>query len=420
MLAYACSPYRGSEPGVGWQRAVEMAKHFDVCVITEELEFRGDIERFLRENVPVRHLHFRFVPRIIAADRTWRALSRFRPLYYFFYNLWHKRAYRLARQLWREVQFDLVHQSTMCGFREPGRLWMLDAPFIWGPVGGTQNYPWRFLLEAGFAEMLKEGVRSIVNFFQLRLSRRVRQASKRACVLLTANPSGQRDFKRAHGVDTVSMLDVGVSCVIDKPRKYIGRRSPLRLLWSGSLEYRKALQLLLKALAQLPEDVGYELRILGNGPLQKTWRTQAERLGVASHCMWLGWLPHDVAMQHNAWADVFVFTSLRDTCGTVVLEALSHGLPVICLDHQGVGSVVTQQCGIKIPVTSPHEVVKNLRDAIVLASNDHIRMEELSRGAIKRAREYLWQHHGEQLAELYRDAFSNCSAVKRERPVDKA
>ncbi len=77
--------------------------------------------------------------------------------------MWHRRAYRFALELSGEIQFDLVHQSTMCGFREPGRLWKLDAPFIWGPVGGTQNYPWRFLPQAGFTGALKEGARNIVN-----------------------------------------------------------------------------------------------------------------------------------------------------------------------------------------------------------------------------------------------------------------
>ena len=55
----------------------------------------------------------------------------------------------------------------------------------------------------------------------------------------------------------------------------------------------------------------------------------------------MGWLPHQEAIAQYAWADAFVFSSLRDTTGTVVVEALAAGLPVICLDHQGVHDVVT-------------------------------------------------------------------------------
>ena len=90
-------------------------------------------------------------------------------------------------------------------------------------------------------------------------------------------------------------------------------------------------------------------------------------MGVAGHIAWLGWLPHREAIEQYAWADAFVFSSLRDTTGTVVVEALAAGLPVICLDHQGVHDVVTDDCGLKIPVTTPREVIAGLSDAIVAA-----------------------------------------------------
>jgi glycosyltransferase involved in cell wall biosynthesis len=109
-------------------------------------------------------------------------------------------------------------------------------------------------------------------------------------------------------------------------------------------------------------------------------------------------------MRQYSWADVFVFTSLRDTCGTVVLEALSHGLPVICLDHQGVGSVVTDRCGIKVQVTAPPSVVNGLRDAVMRAASDDLLLEALSRGAIQASQAYLWLRHGERLANLYEHA----------------
>jgi glycosyltransferase involved in cell wall biosynthesis len=83
------------------------------------------------------------------------------------------------------------------------------------------------------------------------------------------------------------------------------------------------------------------------------------------------------------------------------LEALNRGVPVICLDHQGVGDVITDQCGIKISVTSPKEVVAGLRDAIVRLVNDRERLETLSKGAIDRSKQYLWENKGIQMAAIY-------------------
>jgi len=387
-----------------------VAKHFDTWVICEEHDFRGDIERYLRENGGIDNLHFCFVPRVVTSRRLWRWVYKLRPLYYLAYNRWHRRAYRYAVALHRQIGFDIVHQSTMCGFREPGRMWRVDAPFVWGPVGGTQQYPWRFLALAGVAGALKEGARNVVNTLQLRFSRRVRQAADSAATVITAIPSGKRAFERFYGVKPVCVLDVAVPDVTAVTRRYDRSAGPLRLLWSGTFEHHKALPLLIRALSRMPDDTRYELRILGQGPLEKRWRRLARGAGVCRNCTWMGWLPHKEATGQYDWADVFVFTSLRDTCGSVVLEALSRGLPVICLDHQGAGSVVTGECGIKIPVTTPRRVIAELRDAIVTVGRDRHILEELSRGAVERARQYQWSRHGERIADIYRQVL-----VKREK-----
>ena len=44
-------------------------------------------------------------------------------------------------------------------------------------------------------------------------------------------------------------------------------------------------------------------------------------------------------------AELFCFTSLRDTSGNVVLEALAAGVPVVCFDHQGAGDMVSDAVG---------------------------------------------------------------------------
>ena len=130
---------------------------------------------------------------------------------------------------------------------------------------------------------------------------------------------------------------------------------------------RKALSLLIKALARLPDDARYELRVLGEGSERRRCEQLARDLGVDPHCTWLGWVSYEQAISQYDWADVFAFTSLRDTTGTVVLEALGAGLPVMCLDHQGVGDIVDNSCGIKVPVSKPPEVIAGLCAAIVKA-----------------------------------------------------
>jgi len=103
--------------------------------------------------------------------------------------------------------------------------------------------------------------------------------------------------------------------------------------------------------------------------------------------------------------DVFIFPSFEGA-GMVVIEAMAKGLPVVCLDFGGPGEYVTDECGIKVPLTKPAEVIQGLADALSKLATDPGFYERLSAGAIKRVRNnYLWDSVGEQLNILYRQVY---------------
>ena len=397
QLSYSCMPNRGSEPGMGWNRAVESAKRFDTWVICREDDCREEIEEYLDRHGPVEGLHFEFIP----STSLERKMGRFSGLRHVANNLWHRRAFEVAKRLHEEIQFDLVHQVTYCSYREPGYLWMLDAPFIWGPVGGAQNYPWRFLRTAGLLPAMQEGLRNILNEVQMRFSPRVRRAARRAELLLAANTTNRDAIVRAHQVEAITFPETGMQGLsLNHSRKHHG--GPLRILWCGVLEPRKALHLLIEALSQLPRDLSWELHVVGTGPQANRLQRMAKAFGVSERISWLGFIPHREALARFDWADVFAFTSLRDTSGTVVLEALGAGLPVVCLDHQGAADIVESSCGIKIPVTSPKSAVADFTAAIERLARDAEWREELAQGSLRRAEYYLWTEQGTRMAECYR------------------
>ena len=123
-----------------------------------------------------------------------------------------------ARKLHALHRFDLTHQVTMCGFREPGYLWKLEIPFVWGPVGGTQNFPWRFLRQAALRGAIRETYRNLLNVVQLYLSPRLRAVARTAAVTLAANSTNKRDLAKALGISPVLMLEAGVTRIADGPR----------------------------------------------------------------------------------------------------------------------------------------------------------------------------------------------------------
>jgi peptidoglycan/xylan/chitin deacetylase (PgdA/CDA1 family) len=158
---------------------------------------------------------------------------------------------------------------------------------------------------------------------------------------------------------------------------------------------------LLKALAKLPPDVKFQLRIIGGGPMENCWQRMATDLGIAEHLEWLGWLSHKESLRQYEWADVFAFTSLRDNSGTVVIEALANGLPVVCLDHQGPRDIVTDRCGLKVPVVWPRQVAEDLSLAVTRLARDQALRHSMSRAARDRASDFLWGRLGEEMRLIY-------------------
>jgi len=131
MSAYACRPNHGSEPGVGWNRALQAAQDFDTWVITEDATSGSAIRTYLREHSPIPGLEFVFIPKSpwinplayrLGLYHAPMALLRWWPLDALFF-------YRLARRLHAELRFDLVQQVNFQTYREPGYLWKLGIPF---------------------------------------------------------------------------------------------------------------------------------------------------------------------------------------------------------------------------------------------------------------------------------------------------
>jgi glycosyltransferase involved in cell wall biosynthesis len=397
LMAYWCHPDSGMEARIGWYRAIQAAKSWDTWIIfSNDQDLDLLLDRIETAGVSD-SLHLVCLP----PTRFERSLARHPQLFYWSYGLWQRRAYQSAKRLHHDAPFDLVHQVSFCGYRQPGHIWKLGVPFVFGPVGGTQNFPWQFLPAVDLIGGIREAVRNVVNAWQLSFSRAVRKACRNASAVMAANSAGQRDLGRSQGIPIIRQLETGAERCATRPRRQRQPNDPLRILWTGRLETWKALPLLLKALAQLPESCRYELRILGIGRCRKRWQRLAEKLGIADSVKWLGWGTYSELLPHYGWADVFAFTSLRDTSGSGLLEALAAGVPIIGVNHQGAADIMTDDCAVAIPVTRPEETVAAFRDAILALAADPARLQRLSDGARARATQFQWERHGDFIDRIY-------------------
>jgi len=400
ISAYACSPNSGSEPGVGWGFVSALSKMHELWVLVEKNEFEKSICKFLKEGDDnLKKVQFVFIPR----SRNLILEKIYPPAYYWTYRKWQSDAYSLAKHLHKSVKFDLIHQLNMIGFREPGYMWRLRIPFVWGPIGGMGLFPWSFLPMVGMYGALYYISYNLLNLWQMCFARRPRLAAQAAgSGLITATPENQAGATRYWGCPSTLLSEVGLPPA-NRNLELLPRQAnePLRIVWTGLHIPRKALNLGLAALASLIDE-SWELHILGEGPLTEVWKARADQLGIAGRCRFHGWVTRDKALNIMASAHLMLITSLRDATSTVTIEALALGLPIVCLDHCGFAGVVDDSCGIKVPVTRPSETIAGLVSALrKLAMDDDLRCR-LARGAVRRAQDFAWRKKAEIVDRLYR------------------
>ena len=405
LAAFYCSPYRGGESLVGWQVATGLARFHDVTVVCGDLGADAgtadDLERFKRtEGLPpgleIVHVQAVGLARII------HDLHRIPGLWFLFYEAyrrWQTQVLKLARQMHARCPFDLVHQVNIIGFREPGYLWQLAIPFFWGPVSGAPLIPSVFMKDFGLKERFRWGSRNFLNRIQIRLMKRAAKAAQVAAKVWAVSAEDCA-MLASWGVRADSMLEAGCTLADLSETKHRQGDEALRLCWSGWFQGVKALPLLLRAMAT--SDIhGIQLDVLGDGPEAGRWKALASNLGLDGRIRWHGMLPRDRALAVMQQCHVLVHTSVKEATATVILEALSRGLPVICHNACGMGIAVTNLCGIKVALRDPETSISGFRDAINHLRAEPALIETLSQGALARAEELTWDDKINRFCQAY-------------------
>jgi glycosyltransferase involved in cell wall biosynthesis len=385
LSAYACEPGKGSEPGIGWHWAVEIARlGYQVHVVT-----RANNARAVEEGLTTLRglqiiIHGYDLPKWA---RWWKKGSRGVRLYYL---LWQWGAYRYARRLHARMQFDLVHHITFGVFRQPSFMGRLGIPFVFGPIGGGEyappallrSLPWR----ARIAERMRAAANRIASFDPL-----VQSTFRRATLICCNTPETMERVPAKYGDKTICVHDVAVDA--ERVAQSCASAQSPRFLFVGRLLYWKGIQFALRALALVRRELpDARLTIVGDGQDRAWLQSIAHELALDDAVDWPGWLPRHQVLDLYATQTAFVFPSLHDSGGTVVMESMAQGLPVVCLDLGGPGAILPHDCGIKIHSRDRTEdqVVHALADAMKKLATDSALRNELAANSLKAARELTW------------------------------
>lgn len=357
--AYAVAPNWGSEQGVGWNWIINIAKHCKCFVITEG-EWRKEIDEALavlpqKDNIK---FYYNPVPQEVR-DMCWNQ-GDYR--FYHYYDKWQKSTLKIAEQICKEHKIDVIHQLNMVGFREPGYLWKISGiPFVWGPLSGCSKTNLRFFADAGFMTKLKYRFKNIVNSLQLRYFCKVRNAFKKASVLITPRIDVHYAVKEIYKKSSLIIPETGIMghCV---PINEIQRNNDeLNILWVGRFIYTKKLDIALRTMAKVKHCKGIKLHIIGFGHNNEEtyYKNLAKELGVDDLCVWYGKRSNKDVMEMMKKMNLFFFTSIAEVTSTVILEAIQNRLPILCHDACGFGNVVNDNIGRKVELISPDYSIEN-------------------------------------------------------------
>lgn len=397
--AYACSPGMGSEPGMAWNWVSNLAKFCELYIITEG-EFRDKIEEVVPTLEQGKNMHFYYNPvsdeirKMCWNQGDWR--------FYKYYKEWQWKTYLIAKDICSKQNIDVLHQLNMIGFREPGYLWKLSkesgVPFVWGPVDAKDKFPVAYLGGASMKTMLFMRLKNFLTVWQLKHSKRVRQAASLASVIFSASSNSKESFNKYMAIDSPLLNETGCYVqehpLIDKSQK-----ETFDVLWVGKLDFRKQLGIALQSVA-IADNENIRLHIVGGGDAEP-YKQLANALGIKDKCIWHGAVSHDEVQSIMQNSDVFFFTSVAEGTPHVVLEAIGNNLPVVCFDTCGQGDAVNDKVGKKILLTNPSKSSQSFATILNELEGNRNLLKQMSENCKQRQTELSWDEKAKTMVWWY-------------------
>lgn len=278
----------------------------------------------------------------------------------------------------RNQQFDIIHTHT---------------PFTVGFVGLRWAESHRIPIVSTYHTLYQRYVHYVPfvprAYLLYRIAKHTNYYYNRCAHVIAPSEAAERSLRR-HGVRSpISIIPTGTpkpkTLSRDEARDLLGMRGNEKvLLYVGRVAPEKNLRLLFEALAlvvaQRPET---RLWLVGDGPARKQLQSLARTLGVGDKVRFVGAVPRRDVDTYYIAADLFVFSSMTETQGLVIGEAMSYGLPAVAVDGGGAGENIQEDVnGYKVgnsPIQLAEKTLEVLSNPALLG-----RLSEGARRSVKR------------------------------------
>ena len=233
--------------------------------------------------------------------------------------------------------------------------------------------------------------------------RSVRDFANRADHIIAPSPAVV-DLLPEYGIEKpVDILPTPVDLDQFKPRSkpLLDDPNRVRLIYVGRVAKEKNLDFLLRVFARVAaQDQRMELLLVGGGPTLDDLRKLAKKLGIENKVTFTDMVPFDRVVDELSQADLFIFSSVSETQGLVVLESMAAGLPLVMVESKALLYFVNpgEDCVVV------REDEEEMAAAILALANDPDRLRAMGHAARKNAEKYSVPALTARLLDVYQAA----------------
>ncbi len=296
-------------------------------------------------------------------------------------------------------KYDICQQVTPMMFRFPSPLAGSDKPFIWGPLGGSINYPPGF--ESYGSALNAVNVLRRLDGPRLRFDPLLRHTVSRAARIVVTSSQAAEVLPDRYRDKVINLGDAMPEDVVLSERP---AESPY-VFSSGRLIPYKAFDILIEAFAHVKRRFGRELRLIvtGDGSERASLEAQVRTLGLEGVVSFVGGVPRARNLELMRGAMLCAYPSLREGFGHVNLEAMGAWKPIVVTDWGGPRDIVVNEVtGIKVLGRNPGEHAQLFADAIIRLVEDSDLRARLGAAAADRVRTvYSWSNLAQRYEDLY-------------------
>jgi len=230
------------------------------------------------------------------------------------------------------------------------------------------------------------------------------------CTLVLTPSHPMRDLLMEYGVkEKIVVLPTGIDLesftnnkLDNNIRQRYGISKSTKLpLYAGRIGEEKNLDFLLKSFRIVANRISdVHLLLVGDGPLKYQLIDLAKELDIASQLSFTGYLPRSEVISCCASADLFVFSSMTETQGLVLLEAMAAGTPVVAVDALGVSALIKNGQGGCLCEPSTEIFANRVYE---LLSSDSLRKQKAAQAKL-RAEEFSSAKMAKRLVCCYSEA----------------